>query len=100
VGASGKKTAAAIQSEVAREVSTLRNRIFAERKQTGDLDLEAVEMAFRATPHQARATALSQLLRFPKPAADQRTIPCPCGSQTHYRELRSRRILTALGEWN
>ena len=55
-------------------------------------------MAIRAALHQAGATALSQLLRFPEPAADQRTIPCPCGSQAHYRELRSRRILTALGE--
>ena len=55
-------------------------------------------MAFRAALHQAGAAALSQLLQFPEPAADQRTIPCPCGSQAHYRELRSRRILTALGE--
>jgi hypothetical protein len=55
-------------------------------------------MAFRAALHQVGAAALSQLLRFPEPAADQRNIPCPCGSQAHYRELRSRRILTALGE--
>ena len=55
-------------------------------------------MAFRAALHQAGAAALSQLLQFPEPAAEQRTIPCPCGSQAHYRELRSRRILTALGE--
>ena len=55
-------------------------------------------MAFRAAMHQAGAAALSQLLQYPEPAADQRTIPCPCGSQAHYRELRSRRMLTALGE--
>ena len=55
-------------------------------------------MAFRAALHQAGAAALSQLLRFPEPAADQFIIPCPCGSQARYRELRSRRILTALGE--
>ncbi len=55
-------------------------------------------MAFRTALHQAGAAALSQLLRFPEPAADRRTIPCPCGGQAHYRELRSRRILTALGE--
>ena len=55
-------------------------------------------MAFRAALHQAGAAALSQLLQFPEPAADKRTIPCPCGSPAHYRELRSRRILTALGE--
>jgi hypothetical protein len=55
-------------------------------------------MAFRAALHQAGAAALSQLLQFPEPAADQCIIPCPCGSQARYRELRSRRILTALGE--
>lgn len=55
-------------------------------------------MAFRAAMHQAGAAALSQLLQFPEPAADQRTIPCPCGSQARYQELRSRRILTVLGE--
>ena len=57
-----------------------------------------MEIAFRAALHQAGAAALSQLLQFPEPAADQRTISCSCGSQAHYRELRSRRILTALGE--
>ena len=55
-------------------------------------------MAFRAALHQAGAAALSQLLRFPEPAADRRAISCPCGNQARYRELRSRRILTALGE--
>ena len=74
------------------------NRIFAERKQAGGLDLEAVEMGFRAVLHQAGAAALTQLLQFAVPAADQRSIPCPCGHQAHYRELRSRQLLTALGE--
>jgi hypothetical protein len=55
-------------------------------------------MAFRASMHQAGAAALTQLLRFAEPAAEQRAIACPCGDQAHYRELRSRRILTALGE--
>ena len=62
------------------------------------MDLEAVEMAFRAALHQAGATALTELLQFSEPAADQHNIPCPCGHQASYRELRSRRILTALGE--
>jgi len=52
------------------------DRIFTECKQTGGLDLEAVEMAFRAALHQAGAAALSQLLQFPEPAADQRNLPC------------------------
>ena len=57
-----------------------------------------MELAFRAVLHQAGAAALSHLLQFPALAAEQRTIRCPCGGQAHYRELRSRRILTALGE--
>ena len=72
-------------------------RIFAERKQTGGMDLEAVEMSFRASLHQAGAAALTQLLRFPEPAAELRNLPCPCGHYANYRELRSRRLLTALG---
>ncbi|HUJ22557.1 MAG TPA: ISKra4 family transposase [Bryobacteraceae bacterium] len=62
------------------------------------MDLEAVEMAFRAALHQAGASALTQLLRFGAPAADQRLRPCPCGQQARYRGRRRRRILTALGE--
>jgi hypothetical protein len=73
-------------------------RIFTERKQRGGMDLEAVEMAFRTALHQAGAAALTHLLQFPEPTADQRSIPCPCGRRAHYRELRSRSILTALGE--
>ena len=62
---------------------------------TGGLDLEAVEMLVRSAMHQAGASALTELLRFPTP--DQRAIPCPCGQQAVYRELRSRTVLTAVG---
>lgn len=55
-------------------------------------------MGFRAALHQAGAAALTQLLQFPEPAAEQRCRPCPCGHEARYRELRSRRILTVLGE--
>ena len=55
-------------------------------------------MGFRAVLHQAGAAALTQLLQFPEPAADERSIPCPCGHQARYREMRSRRLLSALGE--
>ncbi len=57
-------------------------------------------MAMRAAMHQAGATALSQLLRCDPPGPDQRGIPCPCGRKAHYREMRSRRILTVVGEVN
>ena len=39
---------------------------------------------------------MTELLRFPAPG--DRTAPCPCGQQARYRELRSKKILTALGE--
>ena len=93
----GKKTAAAIHQEVAREINQLLGRIFAQRHQDGRTDLEAVEMAMRSALHRAGAAALTELLRFPAPAADQRTIPCACGSQAHYRELRSKPVITAVG---
>lgn len=71
--------------------------IFQERRKTGRLDLEATEMALRSALHRAGAAALTELLPFPAPAADQRTIPCACGEQAHYRERRSKPVLTAVG---
>ena len=40
---------------------------------------------------------MSQLLQFPVPAPDQRQLPCPCGQDAHYRELRSKSVLTVVG---
>src|ERR1022692_1880323 len=54
----GKKTSAAIHQEVTREVATLLHRIFAERRNCGGIDLEAVEMAIRSAIHCAGAAAL------------------------------------------
>jgi len=72
--------------------------IFNGRRKTGRLDLEAIEMAVRSAMHQAGAAALSELLQFPVPAVSQRAIPCSCGQQAHYRELRSQPVLTAVGK--
>ena len=94
----GKKTAAAVHQQIAWEVNRLLGLLFAEHKKTGQFDLEAAEMALRSALHQAGAAALTQLLQFPEPAADQRKIPCECGQKASYRELRTRRVLTALGE--
>ena len=55
-------------------------------------------MAVRSAMHHAGATALSELLQFPVPAADQRVISCPCGHRAHYLELRSKPVLTAVGK--
>ncbi len=72
--------------------------IFHDRRMTGRLDLEAVEMAVRSAMHQAGAAALTELLQFPAPPDDQRHLPCPCGQQAQYRELRSKPVLTAVGK--
>jgi hypothetical protein len=62
------------------------------------LDLEALEMAVRSALHLAGAAALTKLLQFPVPSADQHHIACACGHQASYRELRSKPVLTVVGE--
>src|SRR5205823_3438315 len=62
------------------------------------LDLEAVEMALRSAMHQVSAVALGQLLQCDPPGPEQRQRACSCGHTAPYRELRSRRILTVVGE--
>ncbi len=52
----------------------------------------------RAAMHHAGATALSQLLRGNPPGPEEREVPCPCGQKARYREMRSRHVLTAVGE--
>src|ERR1700722_8774844 len=96
--ASEKKTAEIIQQEVSREVEHLLRLLFSEHRNRGGLDLEAVEMAIRSAMHRAGAATLSQLLRFDPPGPEQQQLPCPCGHSARYRELRSKPVLTAVGE--
>ncbi len=72
-------------------------RIFADRHKTGQLDLEASEMAIRSTVHQTGADALSELLRLCPPDDDHRHIPCTCGRVARYEGMRSRPILSVVG---
>jgi hypothetical protein len=71
--------------------------VFQDRRKTGRLDLEATEMAVRAALHRAGARALSQLLQFPAPNEEGRTVACPCGQQAHYHQLRTKSVLTVVG---
>ena len=71
--------------------------LFQDQRNTGRIDLEATEMAMRSALHRAGAAALSQLLQFPAPSEAGRTRACPCGQQAHYREQRSKPVLTAVG---
>jgi len=61
------------------------------------LDLEALETAVRSAMHRAGAATLKELLQFPAPPADQRTVPCPCGHHARYQELRAKSVLTTVG---
>lgn len=67
------------------------------RRKSGNLDLEAIEMMIRSAMHRAGAAAIGALLQFPVPPAEQRTASCHCGHTAHYRELRSKPVLTAVG---
>jgi len=51
----------------------------------------------RSAMHRAGAAALTELLQFPAPAADRQTVACACGHHAHYRELRAKPLLTAVG---
>jgi len=68
------------------------------RAEDTPLDLEAVEMMVRSSMHQAGAAVLSQLLEFDVPSSEQRQLPCACGHTAKYLELRSKPVLTAVGE--
>lgn len=93
----GKKTAAAIHAETAREIATLLARIFAERHKAGRTDLEAIETALRDGLHRLGTKVLTGLLQGDIPPLAQRQLPCPCGRSAHYVELRSKTILTVVG---
>ena len=94
-GARRKKTATAVHQEIARELDLLLPRIFAEQRRAGQLDIEAVELAFRTALHCAGAVGLTELLRQPGPV--QTSVPCACGSQARYKDMRLKPILTVLG---
>lgn len=91
----GKKTAAAVRQEITREIDTLLPRIFAEQRKTGDLDIEAVELAMRTALHAAGAAGLTELLRQPGPVPT--SVPCACGGQARYKDMRLKPLLTILG---
>ena len=40
---------------------------------------------------------MGELLQYEVPAPDQRQLPCLCGHQAQYRELRSKPVLTVVG---
>ena len=47
--------------------------------------------------HQAASAALTQILQFTLSPESQRFLPCSCGRQAQYKELRSKPIVTIVG---
>jgi hypothetical protein len=97
VDSGGKKTAAAIYAEITREVDRWLQVLFNGRRKTGHVDLEASEMMMRSAMHRVGAAGMTELLRFPVPPIEQRTVACSCGHVALYQELRSKPVLTAVG---
>ena len=72
-------------------------RLFAERQHHLRTYLEAVETGLRAALHQAGAAALTELLRYEAPAADQHQLPLPLRYHAQYQGLRSKPVFTVVG---
>ena len=94
----GKKTATAVHEEVAREVDQWLRVLFSGQRKTGHVDLEAVEMLVRSGMHRAGAAGLQAMLAVPVPSTSERRVPCACGEQARYQGIRSKPVLTAVGE--
>jgi hypothetical protein len=69
--------------------------VFQARRKQEALDLEALEVALRASLHRAGAAALAILLS--ERGAPAARVACKCGRQARHHDRRSKRILTALG---
>ncbi len=54
-------------------------------------------MLVRSAMHSAGTSALTELLRLAEPEGELREVPCSCGQQARYRELRVKSILTVVG---
>jgi len=69
--------------------------VFAERRNSGVLDLEAVEQATRDALHQAGARLLETLLNEEQTAEPRQS--CACGEQARYAGKRAKKLVTMLG---
>jgi len=69
--------------------------IFSAWRKTGEVDLEAVEMAVRGAMHRAGAAALARLLSLDHEHPAR--VACSCGGQARWHSLRRKRLLTAVG---
>jgi len=64
-------------------------------RKTGQLDLEAVEMAVRGAMHRSGAQTVGKLLS--QDSGHPPRVSCSCGGEARFHSRRRRRLLTALG---
>jgi len=76
-------------------VSRLLQVVFTGRRNSGKVDLEAVEMLVRNTMHRAGAAVLERLLSMPSPEPEH--VTCSCGHSAKHHGRRAKQVLTALG---
>ena len=70
--------------------------ILAAQRNSGELDLEAIETATRDAMHRAGAAVLSKLLSSSEAASP--AVPCPrCSHQARYHDTRPKQLHTVLG---
>jgi hypothetical protein len=92
----GKKAAQAIRQQVTREIDQLFSFVFNGRRRTLLPDLAAGGARGDAP---CRPATLSELLHFAAPATEEeRTVACACGPHTRYMKLRSKPVLTVVGQ--
>ena len=77
-------------------MSRLLQVVFTGRRNSGKVDLEAVEMLVRTSMHRAGAAALEHLLSMPSPEPEQ--VTCGCGHSAKRHGRRVKQIMTALGQ--
>ena len=77
-------------------MSRLLQVVFTGRRNSGKVDLEAVEMLVRTSMHRAGAAALERLLSMPSPEPEH--VTCSCGHSAKHHSSRAKQILTALGQ--
>lgn len=76
-------------------MSRLLQVVFASGRKTGQVELEAVEMAVRGAMHRAGASVVGRLLSLAAPHPAR--VACACGAEARFHSTRPRQLLTALG---
>jgi hypothetical protein len=81
---------------MAQEVSQIVRRVFQDMERLGHVDLEASEMAIRASSHQMGGRLLEQLLNADGGGYRGAHTQCSKGHRAEFIEYRDKQLLTAL----